>query len=104
MRRLALIVLLALALLGALAAGTGRLANPIKQMPPAHFGSRAEAEQAADAAWRGLAEAERPYLATEWAEKALTIDGKTLRWLEQRFGDNPAEGWSLFISMHGGGA
>jgi len=103
MRRLALIVLLALAILGALAAGTGWLANPIKQMPPAHFGNRAEAAQAADAAWRGLAEAERPYLATEWAEKALTIDGKTLRWLEQRFGDKPAEGWSLFISMHGGG-
>lgn len=76
--------------------------HPLKRMPPPGL-SRAEAEQAAADAWREVTEAERRSLAAEWGEKALAVDGKTLRWLEQRFGDKPAEGWSLFISMHGGG-
>lgn len=29
--------------------------------------------------------------------------GKTMRLLEKRFGEKPKTGWSLFISMHGGG-
>ncbi len=100
MRRL-LLAVLALAILGGGLAWVNRQ-FPLVRMPSPGL-SRAEAEQAASAAWREVAEAERQPLAKEWAEKALTVDGKTLRWLEQRFGDKPAEGWSLFISMHGGG-
>ncbi len=39
----------------------------------------------------------------EITAKSLTVDGKTLRWLEKTFGDAPAGGRSLWISMHGGG-
>jgi pimeloyl-ACP methyl ester carboxylesterase len=35
--------------------------------------------------------------------KSLEVGGKTLRWLEKTFGKEPAEGRSLWISMHGGG-
>jgi predicted esterase len=36
-------------------------------------------------------------------KKSLTVDSMELKWLERRFGDKPATGHSLFISMHGGG-
>lgn len=39
----------------------------------------------------------------ELEKKALTIDGKTMRWLDKTFGEAPAGGHSLWISMHGGG-
>lgn len=42
--------------------------------------------------------------AAEVAEKSITIDGKTLRWLEKEFGEAPAGQRSLWISMHGGGS
>lgn len=35
--------------------------------------------------------------------QALALEGKTLRWLEKTFGETPADGRSLWISMHGGG-
>lgn len=35
--------------------------------------------------------------------RALSLDGKTLRWLDKTFGEAPADGRSLWISMHGGG-
>lgn len=34
---------------------------------------------------------------------AITVEGKTLRWMSKTFGDAPAGGRSLWISMHGGG-
>jgi len=63
---------------------------------------RAEAEALAAQAWRNLA-AEQGERATEWQAKSLTIGDKTLRWLEKTYGEKPADGWSLWISMHGGG-
>jgi dienelactone hydrolase len=39
----------------------------------------------------------------EFEAKALSHEGKTMRWLEKTFGDEPADGHSLWISMHGGG-
>jgi dienelactone hydrolase len=35
---------------------------------------------------------------------SLMVAGKSLRWLEKTFGNEPADGRSLWISMHGGGA
>lgn len=64
---------------------------------------RAEAEQSVATAWASRAEALRPALAAEWEAKSIRSEGRTLRWLEQRFGDKPAAGWNLFISLHGGG-
>jgi len=103
MRRLLLVALaLALAaLIGWLAWSADR--HPVKRMPPTAFVNRAEAEQAVASAWREFAESERQQLGNDWRDKTLAVDGKVLRWLEQRFGDKPAEGWSLFISLHGGG-
>jgi transglutaminase-like putative cysteine protease len=39
----------------------------------------------------------------ELAAKSLELGDKTMRWLEKTFGDAPADGRSLWISMHGGG-
>ena len=39
----------------------------------------------------------------ELEERAITIGDKTLKWLEKTFGDEPDDGRSLWISMHGGG-
>lgn len=101
MRRLLLVALALAALIGWLAWSADR--HPVKRMPPTAFVNRAEAEQAVASAWREFAESERQQLGNDWRDKTLAVDGKVLRWLEQRFGDKPAEGWSLFISLHGGG-
>lgn len=39
----------------------------------------------------------------EMEKKSLSHGDKTLRWLEKTFGEAPADGRSLWISMHGGG-
>jgi dienelactone hydrolase len=39
----------------------------------------------------------------ELEKKSLKLGDKTLRWLEKTFGEAPADGRSLWISMHGGG-
>lgn len=39
----------------------------------------------------------------EFEARSITIGDKTLKWLERRFGQPPAKGPSLWISMHGGG-
>jgi len=64
--------------------------------------TRAEADALAQQAWKSLA-AEQGARAAEWQAKSITIDGKKLRWLEQVYGEKPADGWSLWISLHGGG-
>ncbi len=40
---------------------------------------------------------------TEIDKKELSLEGKTLRWLEKEFGKAPVGQRSLWISMHGGG-
>jgi len=39
----------------------------------------------------------------EMEAKEVIAAGKTMRFLEKTFGTKPATGWSLYISMHGGG-
>ncbi len=41
--------------------------------------------------------------ADEWQAKAIVIGDKTMKFDYRTFGDKPEEGYSLFISMHGGG-
>lgn len=101
MRRLALILAALILLLVAGAAWIGKSANPHRRLSPGM--SREAAEQAVTEVWGERVAAERTILETAWAEKAVTVQGKTLRWLEQRFGEKPADGWNLFISLHGGG-
>jgi hypothetical protein len=54
-----------------------------------------------------LGNARMARLATERKDeveaKSITHAGKTLRWLEKTFGEAPADGRSLWISLHGGG-
>ena len=40
---------------------------------------------------------------SELEQKSVTLDGKTLRWMERSYGNAPAGSRSLWISMHGGG-
>lgn len=101
MRRLALILAAFILLLVAGAAWISKSANPHRRLSPGM--SQEAAEQAVTEAWGERVAAERTILETAWAEKAVTVQGKTLRWLEQRFGEKPADGWNLFISLHGGG-
>lgn len=42
--------------------------------------------------------------AEEISAKSITLDGKTLKWLEKDFGKAPEGKRSLWISMHGGGS
>lgn len=102
MRRLALVLAALILLLVAGSAWISNSANPHRRIPPAGL-DRAAAEQAVTEAWGERVAAERTILETAWAEKAVTVQGKTLRWLEQRFGEKPADGWNLFLSLHGGG-
>jgi hypothetical protein len=39
----------------------------------------------------------------EFDQRAISLEGKTLRWMERTFGEAPTNGHSLWISMHGGG-
>ena len=39
----------------------------------------------------------------EMEKKLLELDGKKMPFFYKKFGDKPAAGWSLYISMHGGG-
>lgn len=50
-----------------------------------------------------LLEKEKDARVGELEEKAITLGDKTLKWLERTFGEAPADGRSLWISMHGGG-
>ena len=60
--------------------------------------ARVAAMLAADRAGRIAAERK-----DEMEKKSLKVGDKTLRWLEKTFGEAPADGRSLWISMHGGG-
>ena len=100
MRRALIIAALLLAAAGGYLAWLAKY-HPLCQVRPNP--SRAQAEQMIQEEWREQSETARADLSREWGEKAIAHDGKVMRWLEQSFGDKPADGWSLFISLHGGG-
>lgn len=50
-----------------------------------------------------LAEKTKTEFQSQWDSLALQLNNKTLRFKYKKFGEKPAKGWSLFISMHGGG-
>lgn len=41
--------------------------------------------------------------AAQWEQKTLTTGKHNLKFEYKKFGEEPANGWSLYISMHGGG-
>lgn len=65
--------------------------------------TRAEAEDAARQLWNDHAAQVRALREAEWTGKSITIGDRTMKFEVRTFGDKPATGRSLFISMHGGG-
>jgi hypothetical protein len=65
--------------------------------------TKSEAEQIRAALWQDHLRQVRETRADEWKNKSITIADKTLKFDYRVFGEKPASGRSLFISMHGGG-
>lgn len=65
--------------------------------------TQAQAERAITLTYETLVAAQRKARAAELAAKSITMGGLTMPWLERTFGNEPEDGRSLWISMHGGG-
>jgi poly(3-hydroxybutyrate) depolymerase len=65
--------------------------------------TRQEAERVRDELATAILTSLKGEMAAEIAAKSITINGKTMRWLEKEAGDAPFGKRSLWISMHGGG-
>ena len=72
-------------------------------LPAAESLSREEAAAEIARVHAELVASSRKERLAELEAKSITIGDKTMRWLEKTFGDAPAGGRSLWISMHGGG-
>ena len=64
---------------------------------------RGAAKAALDNAWKERAAELKAGRGAEMEKKSITMENKTMRWEERVFGNAPAGGRSLWISMHGGG-
>ena len=65
--------------------------------------TKEQTQQATVLLWEDYAEFIRETRQAEHAAKAIVLQDRTLRYDFRTFGDKPADGWSLFISLHGGG-
>ncbi len=65
--------------------------------------TREAAEEARGLLWDDRIAALSVERKAEWEAKSFTLDGKTLKFEYRIFGQTPANGRSMFISMHGGG-
>ena len=65
--------------------------------------TKEEAERAIAFTYETMLSEQRENRAAELKAKSFTMGDKTMRWLEKTFGEAPADGRSLWISMHGGG-
>ena len=66
--------------------------------------SRQQAMEAAKDIYNDLVDEQQAERERELEEKAITIGDHTMKWLEKTFGEEPEDGRSLWISMHGGGS
>jgi hypothetical protein len=73
-----------------------------KAIPPAAL-TKAEAEAAIDLVWGQWRIQQAPTRVAEMKDNVITIGDKSMRLLTRVFGAPPADGHSLWISMHGGG-
>src|SRR3569832_921653 len=71
--------------------------------PAAESLDRAAAEKKVQELWRERIAQLQTERAAEMENKSLVLADKKLRWAERVFGEAPARGHSLWISMHGGG-
>ena len=65
--------------------------------------SHKEAQEAAELIHRRLKADLRQKYAAQWSEKTLALGTHKMPFEYKTFGEKPPEGWSLYISMHGGG-
>lgn len=65
--------------------------------------TKEEADRAIVFIYETMLAEQRETRAAEMKDKSFTMGDKTMRWLEKTFGEAPADGRSLWISMHGGG-
>ena len=65
--------------------------------------TKADAQRATELLWQDHVRRIRQTRATEVADRRLELDGLTMAFSYEIFGDKPDQGRSLFISMHGGG-
>lgn len=65
--------------------------------------TKEEADRAIVFTYETMLAEQRETRAAEMKDKSFTMGDKTMRWLEKTFGEAPADGRSLWISMHGGG-
>lgn len=63
-----------------------------------------DARRAADLLWNDFAEEIRATRQNEQSSQSIELDGFTLNYETVVLGEEPADGRSLFISMHGGGS
>lgn len=66
--------------------------------------TKSEATEASKILYEALATKLRTDRQKEWTTKEITLADKTMKFDFRTFGDAPATGRSLFISMHGGGS
>jgi hypothetical protein len=66
--------------------------------------TKADAEAVRRLVWDDFAKHSRAERAGEWRDRKLTLNGAEMRFDVRLFGDKPATGRSLFLSMHGGGS
>jgi hypothetical protein len=64
---------------------------------------RDEAGQAADLLWQDYAANIKATRKAEHDARSISLEGKTMRYAFKTFGAKPAQGRSLFLSLHGGG-
>jgi hypothetical protein len=64
---------------------------------------RREAEAELQRQWTAKLASLRMEREAELSSNVITLGDKNLRWMERVFGEAPAKGHSLWISMHGGG-
>jgi pimeloyl-ACP methyl ester carboxylesterase len=79
-----------------------RPVNSASVIPEGPLSKEQAAQVAATIAGERLAKL-REERKDEIEKKSIVLGDKTLRWLEKSFGEAPATGRSLWISMHGGG-
>jgi poly(3-hydroxybutyrate) depolymerase len=65
--------------------------------------SKDEAKRVIALTYETLVAEQKKERMAELEAKTIILGDKTMRWMEKTFGDAPADGRSLWISMHGGG-
>jgi hypothetical protein len=66
--------------------------------------TKADAATVRRMAWDDFAAHARTERAGEWRDRTLTLAGGTMRFDVRLFGDKPATGRALYLSLHGGGS